>query len=135
MARVRTGLENLLDNWSRLLRGQRVGLLAHQASVDNQLRHAIDLVGSLRGVRLFALFAPEHGVWGAAQDHARIQNSRDPRTGLRVWSLYGRRREPSQASLSGLDALVVDLQDVGARYYTFVWTMALALGACGRAGQ
>lgn len=134
MARVRTGLENLLENWSRLLKGQRVGLLAHQASVDSQLQHAIDLVGSLRGVRLSALFAPEHGLWGTAQDQVQIQSTRDPRTGLIVWSLYGRRREPPQASLSGLDLLVVDLQDVGARYYTFVWTMALALGACGRAG-
>lgn len=135
MARVRTGLENLLEDGSRRLKGQRVGLLAHQASVDGQLRHTIDLVGSLQSVRLSALFAPEHGLWGAAQDHAQIQSTLDPPTGLRVWSLYGRRREPARAPLSGLDLLVVDLQDVGARYYTFVWTMACFGGLDHRSPQ
>ena len=80
------------------------------------------------------LFAPEHGLWGAAQDHARVSATRDPVTGLSVESLYGRRREPTAAALAKLDVLVVDLQDVGTRYYTFIWTMALAMRACGRAG-
>ena len=86
------------------------------------------------GMRLTRLFAPEHGLWGAAQDHAPIAGARDPVTGLAVTSLYGARREPTPAMLAGLDALVVDVQDVGARYYTFVWTMALAMRACARAG-
>jgi uncharacterized protein YbbC (DUF1343 family) len=85
-------------------------------------------------VRLVRLFAPEHGLWGAAQDHAPIAPARDPATGLPVVSLYGARRAPTPASLRGLDVLVVDLQDVGARYYTFQWTLALAMAACGRAG-
>jgi uncharacterized protein YbbC (DUF1343 family) len=78
--------------------------------------------------------APEHGLWGAEQDHARVRGTRDPATGLPVVSLYGAHREPTPAMLRGLDALVVDLQDVGARYYTFVWTTALAMRACARAG-
>ncbi|MBI4609042.1 MAG: DUF1343 domain-containing protein [Candidatus Rokubacteria bacterium] len=134
MTRVRVGLETLLADHTRLLKGKRIGLVAHQASVDGSLQHAITLLRSLRAVRLSTLFAPEHGLSGAAQDHARIPNARDPRTGCRVWSLYGRRRAPTAEMLRDLDLLVLDLQEVGARYYTFVWTMALTLAACGRSG-
>jgi uncharacterized protein YbbC (DUF1343 family) len=134
MDAVQSGLEVLVHRQPALLRRLRVGLLAHQASVDSRYRHAALLLGDLRGVKLTALFAPEHGLWGAAQDHARVAAARDPVTRRRVWSLYGVRRAPTRRMLSGLDALVVDLQDVGARYYTFVWTMALAMRACARAG-
>ncbi len=134
MARVLTGLDRLLGSHLARIKGQRLGLLCHQASVDRALDHALDLIASVRGVRLTALFAPEHGLWGTAQDHARIGTLRDPATGLPVFSLYGRRRAPTPAMLSGLDAIVCDLQDVGARYYTFVWTMTLAMDACARAG-
>jgi uncharacterized protein YbbC (DUF1343 family) len=134
MPRVESGLEVLVHHRPALIRGARVGLLAHQASIDRRLRHAAALIGDLRGVRLVKLFAPEHGLWGAAQDHATIRTTRDPVTGLPVLSLYGARRAPTPAMLGDLDALVVDLQDVGARYYTFVWTMALAMRACARAG-
>ncbi len=134
MGRVLTGLEILLQDHTRLLKGKRVGLIAHQASVDSSLQHTIDFFQSLKGVRLSALFAPEHGLWGAAQDHAQIPNARDRRTGCRVWSLYGRRRAPTLEVLRDLDLVVLDLQDVGARYYTFIWTMALTLAACARTG-
>lgn len=132
--RVESGLEVVLRGGAPLLRGARLGLLAHQASVDGQLRHAAVRLSSLRGVRLVRLFAPEHGLWGAEQDHAPVREARDPLTGLPVISLYGVRRAPPAATLRGLDALVVDLQDVGARYYTFTWTMALAMRACAEAG-
>jgi uncharacterized protein YbbC (DUF1343 family) len=131
---VRTGLDVLLHDRLSLLRGRRIGVLAHQASVDARLEHAVVLLHGARGARLTRLFAPEHGLWGAAQDHAPIAGTRDPVTGLPVISLYGARREPTPAMLATLDALVVDLQDVGSRYYTFVWTMALAMRACARAG-
>ncbi len=124
----------LLAARSALLRGRRLALLAHQASVNADLEHAASLLRDAPRARLVRLFAPEHGLWGAAQDHATITRARDPVTGLPVLSLYGRRRAPTRSMLRGLDALIVDLQDVGARYYTFVWTMALAMGACGRAG-
>src|SRR5688500_3698623 len=132
--RVLTGLDVLVSRRPALLRGRRFALVAHQASVDARLRHAVSLLGDLRGARLAALWAPEHGLWGAAQDHAFVSAARDPSTGMRVASLYGARREPTPAMLHGLDAVVVDLQDVGSRYYTFVWTMALVMRACGRAG-
>src|SRR5438067_1755971 len=131
---VQSGLDVLVHHRLGLLRGRRFGLLAHQASVDARLRHAVTLLRDVRGARLAALFAPEHGLWGAAQDHAAIASTRDPATGLRVTSLYGARRIPTPAMLRGLDVLVIDLQDVGSRYYTFQWTMALALQACARAG-
>jgi uncharacterized protein YbbC (DUF1343 family) len=134
MPPVRTGLDVLLSDRGRLLRGQRVGLIAHQASVDARYEHAATRLRDLRGVTLARLFAPEHGLWGTAQDHASIAATRDPVTGLHVETLYGDRREPTVAMLRGLDTLVVDLQDVGSRYYTFVWTTTLAMRVCGRAG-
>jgi len=134
MSRVESGLEVLVHRRAGLLRGRRVGLLAHQASVDGRLEHAAPLLADLRGARLVRLLAPEHGLWGAEQDHAPVHSTRDPVTSLRVWSLYGARRTPTRAMLRGLDTLVVDLQDVGARYYTFAWTLVLAMRACARAG-
>jgi uncharacterized protein YbbC (DUF1343 family) len=132
--RVLSGLEVLLHHRLRLLRGRRFGVLAHQASVDARLEHAVTLLGDVRGARLAALFAPEHGLWGAAQDLEPVASTRDALTGLRAVSLYGRRLAPTPAMLRGLDLLVIDLQDVGSRYYTFQWTMALAARACAAAG-
>src|SRR5205085_6166648 len=106
----------------------------HQASVNARLEHAVTLLADTRAVRPAALFAPEHGVWGAPQDLILVGHESDPVTGLRVTSLYGARREPTPAMLRGLDTLVVDLQDVGARYCTYQWTLALAPRACAGAG-
>jgi uncharacterized protein YbbC (DUF1343 family) len=131
---VESGLDVLVRRRLALVRGQRVALLAHQASVDRRYAHASTLLGDLRGVRLRALLAPEHGLWGAPQDHAHVSGTRDPASGLPVFSLYGPRREPTAAMLRGIDSVVVDLQDVGARYYTFVWSMALAMRVCARLG-
>jgi uncharacterized protein YbbC (DUF1343 family) len=132
--RVLSGLDVLVHHRLGLLRGRRFGLLAHPASVDARLDHAVDLLREVRGARLAALFAPEHGLWGAAQDLVPVAATRDPLTGMRVVSLYGSRREPTATMLRGLDVLVVDLQDVGARYYTYQWTLALAIRACARMG-
>ena len=134
MPPVESGLEVLVRRQRSLLRGQRVALVAHQASIDSRYHHAIPLLREMRGVRLRTLLAPEHGLWGAPQDHIWIDGTRDPATGLPVWSLYGARREPSDAMLENLDAVVIDLQDVGSRYYTFIWTMALVMRACARRG-
>jgi uncharacterized protein YbbC (DUF1343 family) len=131
--RVLSGLDVLSTRLRALLGGQRVGLLCHQASVTTTLAHASQVIRQMPRVRLVRLFAPEHGLGGSAQDHAPIRPGRDVSTGLPVASLYGARLGPDARSLRGIDALVVDLQDVGARYYTFVWTMALAMAACARA--
>src|ERR671922_378217 len=131
---VQSGLDVLLHHRLGLLRGRRFGVLAHQASVDARLEHAVARLADVRSARLTALFAPEHGVWGAPQDLIFVGDERDPVTGLRVTVLYGGGGEPTPAMLRGLDLLVIDLQDVGARYYTYQWTMALAMRACARAG-
>lgn len=135
---MRVGLDVLLADPARVsaLCSARVGLLAHPASVTRELVHALDGLLEL-GVRPRLLYGPEHGYAGGAQDMAHVGDDRDPRTGARVVSLYGEsfeRLSPRRDELADIDLLVVDLQDVGARYYTFVWTALLALRACASAG-
>ena len=132
--RVHTGLDELQRRPTRL-RGARLGLVANPASVRCDLVHASLARKATRGLKLVALFGPEHGIWANAQDLVEVSDSRDPRTDLPVHSLYGRTRVPSAGSLSGLDVVVVDLQDVGSRYYTFVYTMLHVLEACAREGK
>lgn len=133
---VQTGLDVLLRERLSLLRGRRVGLLCHPASVDRRLDHAADALRAA-SVDIVRLFGPEHGIRGEAQDMIGVDSARDFRTGIPVVSLYGERVEslsPTPDALADLDVLVVDLQDVGSRYYTFVWTMALCLQAAAAAG-
>src|SRR5262245_6002430 len=132
--RVRTGLDVLFGRRGGELRGRRIGLLCHPASVGGDFGHAVEKIRKLSGIRLVAVFGPEHGLVGAVQDHAHVRSTREPGTRRPVWSLYGRRLAPTLAMLRGIDELVVDLQDVGARYYTFSWTLTLAMRACARAG-
>lgn len=118
------------------LRGKRIGLIANPTAVDAELRHAVDLLAATPGIELVTLFGPEHGLRGDAQDMIGVDEARDARTGLPVWSLYGHDTAsltPTPAMLEGLDALVYDVQDVGSRYYTFVWTMVLAMRAAAAA--
>ena len=109
--------------------------MANPASVRSDLVHASLALKATRGLKLATLFGPEHGIWANAQDLVEVSDSRDPRTGLPVHSLYGRTRVPTPGMLAGLDAVVVDLQDVGSRYYTFVYTMLHVLEACAREGR
>jgi uncharacterized protein YbbC (DUF1343 family) len=130
MTTVRTGLDVLRESGWRPLRGRRVGLVCHPASVDSRLRHVVDLIASAPGVQLVALFGPEHGFLGVAQDLIGVGDS--AAGGLRVHSLYGATVEslrPSPEQLRGLDTLVIDLQDIGSRYYTFQATMLYCLQA------
>ena len=130
-AAVRSGLDQLLARPS-LVRGLRLGLIANPTAVTADLVHAVQALHAARGVRLKALFGPEHGIWADAQDLVEVEDSRDPLTGLPVFSLYGKTRIPTAEMLSGVDALLFDVQDVGARYYTFIYTMLHALQACAR---
>ena len=133
---VVTGLDILCSERLELARGRRVGLLCHPASVTSDLVHAVDRLIAA-GVRPVRLFGPEHGVRGEAQDMVGVDDDRDTRTGIPVTSLYGVSFDsltPAAGDLDGVDLLIIDLQDVGSRYYTYVWTMALALGAAARAG-
>lgn len=137
MSRVQTGLETLVNECPEKIRGARIGVVCHPASVDAELRHALDLLQAA-GARIVAIFGPEHGARGEAQDMEDVGDlALDPRLGVPVHSLYGATfasLTPRREQLEGLDALVIDLQDVGARYYTFVWTMALCMEAAGQVG-
>ncbi len=132
--RVVPGVESLLAGKAEHLRGPRLGLILHPASVTSDLRFSADAL--LRGgFRIEALFGPQHGARGEKQDNMiESDHYSDARTGLPVHSLYGEVRKPTPGMLSGLDAVLFDLQDVGVRVYTFIWTMALAMEACAEAG-
>ncbi len=132
-AAVRPGLEVLLTDSLHLVRGRRVGLVSNQAGVD---RHGVGAVEVLRGagVRLTALFSPEHGFRGLAAPGEAVASSVDSATGLPIYSLYGRITAPTPEMLGGVDVLLVDLQDVGARYYTWLATTVSVMEAAGAAG-
>ena len=133
---VQTGLELLLSERLRLVEGERIAVLAHPASVDSQLRHIADLFHDHPKIRLTALLGPQHGARGETQDNMiEWEDYQDRDRGLPVYSLYAKVRRPTEEMLSQVDVLVFDLQDVGSRYYTFVWTMALAMQACAQYGK
>jgi len=111
-----------------------VGLIANPTAVTPDLTHAALHLKSLRGTKLVALFGPEHGVFANAQDLEEVGDLKDPKTGLRVHSLYGKTRIPTAKMLAGIDTLVFDIQDVGSRYYTFIYTMLHAMQACAALG-
>lgn len=134
---VLSGLEVAVRHEPQHLRGKRIGLVTNQAAVTRDVQHAVGLLHASNDWKLTTLFGPEHGIWGEVQDMDHVDHSTDPLTGLPVYSLYGKSEAdlvPRGELLEGLDALVVDLQDVGARYYTFVYTMALCMRAAADAG-
>lgn len=134
---VRTGLQRLIEDRPELLRGRRVGLCCNPTSVLPDLRHAVDALHGHQGIRLDRLFGPEHGVRGAAQDMVAVGAEHDPGSGLPVVSLYGDDEAslaPTPRDLDGLDLLLFDIQDIGSRYYTYVYTLAYLLQACHAAG-
>ena len=134
--RVASGLDLLVEKRVAPLRGLSVGLVCNPTAVDRRLRHAADLLHGARGVRLAALFGPEHGVRGDSQYMAAVEDERDRETGVPVHSLYGSATEslrPGPGTLRGLDALVFDIQDVGSRYYTYPATMLFCMEAAARA--
>ena len=128
--RVRSGLDNLGTVYEHL-EGKRIGLLTGPAAIDRNLRHSADILHSQ--FHLTCLFAPEHGIRGDLQAGDPVAAAVDQRTGLPVHSLYGDHQAPTEAELSEVDVLVVDLQDVGARFYTYIYTLAHAMESCARA--
>lgn len=132
---IQFGLERVAQNPPAVMRDARLGLLMNQASVDRRLRYALDVIDEAFPGQLTALFAPQHGLWGEQQANMiESAHSVHPRLGIPVHSLYSETRSPTSAMLAEVDCLVVDLQDVGTRVYTFIWTISYCLQACAAAG-
>ena len=134
--KIKLGVEKILDEKASLIKGMRVGLICNQASVDHKFRHVADLFYSSDDFNLTALFGPQHGIRGDVQDNMiETAHSVDRKTGLPIYSLYSETREPTAEMLENVDALVYDLQDIGCRVYTFIYTMANAMSACAKLGK
>lgn len=128
---IQVGLDVFEKNWPKKLKGSRVGLLVYPASINRKLEHAVNIFLRYRKLELKAIFGPQHGIQGETQDNmVEWEGFFDKKTGLPVYSLYGRTRKPEPSMLKDIDVLVIDLQDVGSRYYTFIWTMDLCMQAC-----
>jgi uncharacterized protein YbbC (DUF1343 family) len=133
-----TGLDVLIGTEFEGLRGRSIGLVCNQASICSGYTHILDLLLPLHkagALNIASVMGPQHGLFGHTQDNMIEWEGRlDPRTGLAVHSLYGENREPTPVMLDSVDTLVVDLCEVGARYYTFIWTLALCMKACAERG-
>ena len=133
---LRLGLEVLLQDVPRVMQGARVGLICNQSSVNHAFEHAADLLHSHSAFKLTALFGPQHGIRGDVQDNMiETDHGMDRKTGLPVHSLYSETREPTQKMLEDVDVLVFDMQDVGCRIYTFVYTLANCMKIAGQLGK
>lgn len=136
--KIRTGLEVLIDREKEKLEGVGVGLLAHAASVTSRIEYAWDALFTIPGLQMKALFSPEHGLMGSHQDQESVERQRGvPLRGVPVYSLYGKDAaslRPAPEMLEGVERLLVDLQDVGSRYYTYVYTLSYCMEACREAG-
>jgi uncharacterized protein YbbC (DUF1343 family) len=130
---VRTGAEVFLEDIPDFVRGKNIGFVTNHTGVSRDLEPLVN-VFLRRGLKVKALFGPEHGIRGEVADGVGVQSGVDAETGIPVFSLYGKTRKPDAEMLKGLDALVFDIQDVGARFYTFLWTMAHCLEAAAEHG-
>lgn len=132
--KVKTGIEVLRSRGFEGLAGKRVGLVTNPSGVDSHLNTTIDILFDAPEVNLVALYGPEHGVRGNAYAGDKVADSRDSKTGLPVYSLYGATRKPTPQMLEGIDVMVYDIQDVGVRSYTFISTLGLVMEACAEKG-
>jgi len=131
---VRIGVDRLAEEAPPELAGRRVGLITNQTGVTRDGRSAIDVLAEMDGVELVALFSPEHGIRGTAAPGERVASGVDERTGLPIHSLYGETRRPTAEMMDGIEALAFDIQDIGARPYTYIYTMALGMEAAAEHG-
>jgi uncharacterized protein YbbC (DUF1343 family) len=124
------GVDLFFEEWVGKYKNKRVGLLTNITGVNARLQPTIDLFFEHPEIDLICLFSPEHGIRGDAKEGEKVASGVDPYTGLPVFSLYGETRKPTKDMLESLDVVVVDLQDIGARYYTFIYTVANMMEAC-----
>lgn len=132
---VRTGLELISESFPAALKGKRIGILCHAPSILRDFTHITDFFRGRSDCVLSAIYGPQHGIYGQTQDNMiEWQSETHPVYGVPVYSLYGEHRKPSPEMLRNIDVFVVDLQDVGARLYTYIWTVKLCIEACSEAG-
>ena len=131
---VKPGIEVLRDRGFDELKGKRAGLVTNPSGVDRFLNSTVDILFNAPGVELVALYGPEHGVRGDVYAGGKVTDTKDEATGLPVYSLYGSTRKPTSQMLDGIDVMVYDIQDVGARSYTFISTLGLVMEACAAKG-
>ncbi len=127
--RVILGSENFIANHLSLIKDKRVGLLTNPSGINGSLQSTADLFAANPNIDLHALFGPEHGIRGAVTAGEKVQDAIDPKTGLPVYSLYGKNRKPTKEMLKDIDVLIVDIQDIGVRAYTYIYTMAMVMEA------
>lgn len=132
---VKPGIEVLRDNGFEQLKGKRVGLITNPSGVDNNLKSTIDILYGAEGLELVGLYAPEHGVRGDVHAGDKVDNFVDPKTGVTVYSMYGKNLRPTAEMLKDVDVLVYDIQDNGCRSFTFISSMGVAMDACAELGK
>lgn len=132
---VITGLESILDRFPSSLKGKRIGVLCHAPSITKDFRHITEILAEHKDCRLSAIFGPQHGLHGQTQDNMiEWQSIMHPVFKVPLFSLYGEHRKPTPEMLNEIDVLLIDLQDVGARLYTYIWTVKLCMEACSEKG-
>src|SRR5664280_262099 len=133
---VITGLESVLNEFPSVLKRKNIGILCHAASIARDFTHISEIFFKRKDCSLAALFGPQHGIHGQTQDNMiEWQSQNHPVFHIPLYSLYGNHRKPDPEMLDGIDVLLIDLQDVGARLYTYIWTVKLCMEACAEAGK
>ena len=131
---VKTGLDRV-GAYKEVFEGRRLGIIANHTAYDRDGRFIVDVFRKMNGVTVTALFSPEHGLWGTARDGEKIDSQTDSVYNLPVYSLYGKTQKPTSDMLRNIDVLVFDIQDIGARFYTYIYTMSLAMEAAAENGK
>jgi len=131
---VKSGLDRV-GAYKDVFEGRRLGIIANHTAYDSEGRFIVDVFRNMTGVKVTALFSPEHGLWGTARAGEKINSQTDPVYKLPVYSLYGKTQKPTSEMLRNIDVLIFDIQDIGARFYTYIYTMSLAMEAAAQNGK
>ncbi|MBN6206264.1 DUF1343 domain-containing protein [Ralstonia pickettii] len=132
---MKLGIEVFLEKYTEKFKGKRIGLLTNLTGVNHQLESSIDLMYAHKNINLTALFGPEHGLRGEVSEGEWVDSSVDAATGIPIYSLYNQEKKPNKAMLNNVDVIFCDLQDIGVRYYTFIYSMANMMKICGEQGK
>lgn len=131
---VKTGLDRLLEDKLYLIKGKRIGLVTNQTGITRDIKRNIDTLNSIKDVNLVALFAPEHGLTGYQEAGEHIESYKDTKTGIQIYSLYGKVKKPTSQMLKNIDLLLFEIQDIGARFYTYISTLKYVLEGAAESG-